>query len=102
MIIKDNLTRGSWNLGKVRELIQSRDGEYRAAKIILPSRKYINRLLNLLYPVECPETLTQQDCELRTPPADETKSTRPGIKQRPLRRAAIEANKRHAQQLKDG
>ncbi|XP_070552477.1 uncharacterized protein [Ptychodera flava] len=99
VIVKDNLPRGSWNLGKVHDLIQSRDAECQAARVILPSRKCINRRVNLLYPIECPETLTQEDCDVQTVQADETKSTKLGIRRRPSRRAAIEANKRLAQQL---
>ena len=53
-MIHDNLPRGTWKLGKIQSLIASQDGEYRAATVLLPSQKTLNRPINLLYPIECP------------------------------------------------
>ncbi|CAG2200461.1 unnamed protein product [Mytilus edulis] len=50
VIIKDNLPRGVWKLGRLVQLIHSNDGEIRSAKVVLSSRKVISRPLNLLYP----------------------------------------------------
>ena len=54
VLIKDELPRGSWRLGGIEELVNIRDGEIRSAKVLLPSRKVIERPLKLLYPIECP------------------------------------------------
>ena len=40
-------------MAKITELISSNDGKIRAAKILLPTKKVLNRPLNLLYPLEC-------------------------------------------------
>ena len=41
-------------MGRIHELINSKDGQVRSAKVLLPSNKIIGRPLNLLYPIECP------------------------------------------------
>ncbi|CAC5415550.1 unnamed protein product [Mytilus coruscus] len=41
-----------WKLGKIVELIQSRDKEIRSARIKVASGKILGRPLNLLYPLE--------------------------------------------------
>ncbi|XP_077989886.1 uncharacterized protein LOC144444347 [Glandiceps talaboti] len=91
VLIKDNLPRGAWKLGKITYLIPSRDGEVRAAKVKLPSQKIINRPLKLLYPIECPDvpeqkTTTQEDDLLQ-------KKDILSIP-RPMRHAAMEARKK--------
>ena len=43
-------------MGRIKELIQSRDGQVRSAKILLPNNKVIGRPINLLFPIECPTT----------------------------------------------
>ena len=50
--IKENLPRGAWKLGKIIKLIESEDGEIRAATLLLPTRSTVNRPINLLYPLE--------------------------------------------------
>ena len=44
--IKDDLPRGSWRLGQIQELIKSRDGQCRSARVLLASNKVIGRPLN--------------------------------------------------------
>ena len=51
--IQENTTRGSWKIGRIMELIKSRDGEERAAKVLLPSRNIQQRSLCQLFPLEC-------------------------------------------------
>ena len=55
VLIKDDLPRGCWRIGKIQELIKSRDQQKRSAKVLLLSKKIIGRPLNLLYPIECSE-----------------------------------------------
>ena len=39
-------------MAKFTELISSNDGKIRAAKVLLPTKKVLNRPLNLLYPLK--------------------------------------------------
>ena len=53
VLLKEDLPRGVWKMAKITELISSNDGKIRAAKVLLPTKKVLNRPLNLLYPLEC-------------------------------------------------
>ena len=53
VLLKEDLPRGLWKMGKIIELISSSDGKFRAAKVLLPIKKVLKRPLNLLYPLEC-------------------------------------------------
>ena len=55
VLIKDDLPRGRWKVGRVCELIRGKDWKVRSAKIIVGPRKYLHRALSLLYPIECPD-----------------------------------------------
>ena len=63
VLIKDDLPRGSWRLGRIQELIKSRDGQCRSARVLLASNKVIGRPLNLLYPIECQATEMNRDSQ---------------------------------------
>ena len=52
MLLKENLSRGAWRLGKIIKLIESEDGQIRVATLLLPTRNTVNRPINLLYPLE--------------------------------------------------
>ena len=52
MHLKENLPRGAWKLGKIIQLIESKDGEIRAATSLLPTRNTVNRPIKLLYPMQ--------------------------------------------------
>jgi len=56
VLIHDDLPRGTWKMGKICELNTSYDGQIRAAKVLTANGRIIGRPLNLLYPVECPDT----------------------------------------------
>ena len=55
LIIKeDKLPRQQWRFGRILELIKSRDGNVRAAKIFVgKTKRVIERPINRLYPLEC-------------------------------------------------
>ena len=53
VLLKEDLPRWVWKMGKITELISSGDGKIRAAKVLLPTKKVLKRPLNLLYPLEC-------------------------------------------------
>ena len=63
VLIKDDLPRGSWRLGRIQELIKIRDGQCRSARMLLASNKVIGRSLNLLYPIECQATEMKRDSQ---------------------------------------
>ena len=62
-LIKDDLPRGTWRMGRIKELVNSRDGEVRSAEIVLPNNKVIGRPLNLLFPIECPTTKAKESLQ---------------------------------------
>ena len=52
VIIKDDVPRSSWKLGKIMRLIPSRDYKIPSAEIQLPSKSIVKRAVNYLYPLE--------------------------------------------------
>ena len=63
VLIKDDLPRGSWRLGRIQELIKSRDGRFLSARVLLASNKIIGKSLNLLYPIECLATKMNRESQ---------------------------------------
>lgn len=53
VLLKEDLPRGVWKMGKITELLSSSDRKFWAAKVLLPTKKVLKRPLNLLYPLEC-------------------------------------------------
>ena len=76
VLIKDDIPRGCWRVGKVLRLVTS-DGCVRSAKVALPSGRVIARPLNLLYPIEVCEVASKmcENCEENTPLPSEQEST---------------------------
>ena len=97
VLIKDNLPRGCWRIGRITEMISSRDQHVRSAKVLLPSKKIIGRPLNLLYPSECSEKEEVEDKQKRKDPA----VTDAGERSQPRRLAAVRARRQIQQQLND-
>ena len=53
IIKEDKLPRQQWRLGRIVKLIESRDGNVRAAEVLVDKTgKYIERTVNRLYPLE--------------------------------------------------
>ena len=102
ILIRDNLPRGSWRMGRIHELISSKDGQIKSAKVLLPSNKIIGRPLNLMYPIECPVEDTKTSSNdinsdrqiLNGNGAEEVQTSKP------KRQAANKAMKRITQQLR--
>ena len=55
-VAEEGVTRGKWRLGKVEELLPSKDGVVRGAKVKMLTKKgrplYLNRPIQKLYPLE--------------------------------------------------
>ena len=111
ILIKDDLPRGSWRIGRIMDLETSRDGQIRSAKVLLPSKKIIGWPLSLLYPIECQvkDTDTNQLGDTRQNPlrnqyddtGNVTKPDEPPSLFRPKRLAANKAQHRISEQLLD-
>ena len=102
VLIKDDLPRGCWKIGRIKELIQSSDNHIRSAKIMLPTRKIIGRPLNQLYPIECSNN--KQDNDDNT--SDNMKNSDNGQtgqsrRRLPMRETAIRAREIIHHQLND-
>ena len=54
ILIKETRPRGTWKIAKIQELVPSQDGQVRSAKIMMANKKVLNRPINLLCPLECP------------------------------------------------
>ena len=50
--IKEDAPRSKWRMGKIIQLIESRDNEIRAASVLLPNGNIINCPIKPLYPLE--------------------------------------------------
>ena len=80
VLVKEDLPRTCWKIGKAVAVIQSSDGNKRSADVLMPSGRIIRRPLTLLYPIEvsCHEPGT----------IDEERATGVPINQRPPQRVA--------------
>ena len=101
VLIKDDLPRGNWRIGKITELMTSFDNQVRAAKIKLASKRIISRPLCLIYPIECANETDRGDEE-----TDERKKLTQApddngdkVRSRPKREAAQRAIKQIRQQI---
>lgn len=52
VLVKEDIPRGCWKLGKITHLVTSHDGNIRSAKLVLSSGRTVGRPLNLLFPIE--------------------------------------------------
>ncbi len=92
VLLKDNLPRGTWKLGQIVDLPVSKDGQVRSAKVQLPSKKTLNRPMNLLIPLEC-----------ASPPDDPVPNPKqhPEDRKRDPRGAAVKAKERIQEWMKE-
>ena len=113
----ESLPRGSWKLGRVRNLIVGRDGQTRGATVSVAGKNrqatYLNRPLQLLYPLELrspepvhadtPQETEEEtshqtaDTEARTADADACASSRT----RPSRAAAKKGEERRRRWIRE-
>ena len=52
VLVKEDLPRTCWKIGKIAAVIQSSDGHKRSADVRMPSGRILRRPLTLLYPIE--------------------------------------------------
>ena len=52
VLIKDDVARGQWRIGKLIKLNVSHDGRIRSAELVTGKGKLLKSPLNLLYPLE--------------------------------------------------
>ena len=86
------MPRGSWKLGKIIQLIPSKDNEIRAAKVQLATKKILTRAMNHLYPLECASS-SEPRSELKDVQKVLPREISRSLK-RPNRRAADEAREK--------
>ena len=66
VVIQENLPRGNWRVGRVIEVIKGKDHQIRSAKVMMAPKKYLNKAVNMLYPIECPgDDERTSDCDIR-------------------------------------
>jgi hypothetical protein len=82
-MVKDEIPRELWKLGKIIELIISLDGKVRSVKIKLASGRVIGRPIHLQFPLEIQSNL---DIISKIPTSNTL------CERRPLRKAAVIAN----------
>ena len=100
VLIKDDLPRGSWRIGRIAEMVKSGDGEIRSAKVSLPSGKVFGRPLNLLYPIECP--FAKDEHGMNEHKGDSGTAIKDNEqKRRPKRQAAVRALENTRRQKQD-
>ena len=61
VLVKENLPRGYWKVGRICELFLSQDKRIRSARITFGPNKFVNRALSYLYPIECPDDKVTDD-----------------------------------------
>lgn len=99
VLIKDDIPRGCWRVGRVVSLVFSLDGCVRSAKVALSSGRVIARLLNLLFPIDvCKNTSeSRENCEQQ--PSVSSKHESSNL--RTMRTAAKQAKEKIKQILSD-
>ena len=50
--VKDSSPTGTWRIGRIIEMIESRDGKERAANEMMPNKNILQRPIIHLYPLE--------------------------------------------------
>ncbi len=96
VLIKDDILRGQWKMGKLSNLTVSQDGQIRSAEIRTSTGNVLRRPLNLLFPIETAEPHTDE----QTRYVPESIGESPNAVQsedhsaRPKRQAADKARKR--------
>lgn len=89
VLVKDELPRGTWKMGRIEELITSGDGQVRSARVKLPNGRVLGRALKFLFPIECPAKPERMESK-----KEGQEKEQQDRRERPQRRAAEEARNR--------
>ena len=91
--IKEDAPRSKWRMGKIIQLIESRDNEIRAASVLLPNGNIINHPIKPLYPLEiAPADTVENNVENNCQKENRTNNT--SVKQKSKRKAVFLAKDR--------
>ncbi len=104
VLIKENLPRGSWKIAKIVRLYESKDGQIRAAQLMLPTHKLLQRPLNLLYPLECAtvdDNANVLNDDSKSRDNQQITKTDDMLNNRPRRVAAVNATEKIKQQFEN-
>ena len=101
VIEEDDKPRGLWKLGRIIELITSKDGHIRAAVLRVAGNRILQRPIQKIYPLEiiqqqAQEVITSEEKQIQEVITSENKSADLDKSQcsRPQRAAAVKARKR--------
>ena len=103
--LKENLPRGAWKLGKIIKFIESEDGEFRAATLLLPTRNTVNKPINRLYPFETAPVSDELNSDLLLQEQIQQKKNGVNVKQvseKPKRQAVKIARDKLKEMFSDG
>ncbi len=63
IVHEEMVPRGSWKLGRIQKLNQSRGGSIRSADVLMPNKSVISRPVDKLYPIEVASLLEKPKLE---------------------------------------
>jgi len=93
VLIKDDIPRGQWEMGKLVKLTISKDRQVRSAEVQTSTGKVLRRPLNLLFPIETAESYPEEKSQPVPEKKDNDQSAVKMVNHgaRPKRQAATEA-----------
>ena len=91
VLLKDDVPRCCWNMGKIVNLVTSKDGNIRSAKVKLHTGRVVGRPLSILFPIEtsvnsdsvCEDRLKMYNQNEKAKTASHTRSNKHKAKRRP-------------------
>ena len=94
VLIKEDLPRANWRLGKIQEIHTSADDQVRSATVLTADRRLLKRPVSLLYPIEIQQDTVQSKTNEDPVASPPTRSDRPS-------RAAANASRSRLRELID-
>ena len=94
VLIKEDLPRANWRLGKIQEIHTSADDQVRSATVLTADRRLLKRPVSLLYPIEIQQDTVQSKTNEDPVASPPTRLDRPS-------RAAANASRSRLRELID-